>query len=528
MIVRKKLSGGLERLMLIGLITNEKFCELIVPIYKRELIKSKPIATLINWTLNYYETYNEAPSENIKLIYESNISSVPEEHAGAIEELFTQVLDEIDRRGDDLSSEFVLQQVIQYFQQRTIETNIEDIQKLLSKGRVEEAKQAILGIELPELETNKTQSHNILTDPEILREGFDSARESLIYFPNALGLFINPLLCRRNFIGILGTEKRGKTWRLNEIALQALKCRRNVAYFNVGDMDNEEQAVRFASRISRLPTKEEHCGERYIPVLDCQYNREGTCTKKERTCDIDYSIADIEITKPEDVELAPPDYTPCRVCSSANPYEFKGCVWYKKIKTEEYLTWRTALKKNKEFLQRHNLNEDKFRMRSYPNGTVGINDIDRTLEKWAIEDGFTADVILIDYMDILGIDPKLKGTRHGENENWKRARALSQKWNALVVSPTQANKPGLQVETLTESNVSEDKRKWGHSTGIITLNQTEEEKELGIMRIGRFMTRHLLSSINQQVVCLQDLTRGMTHLGSFFRHKKQSNDDDSE
>lgn len=523
MIIKKKLSGGLERLMLIGLITNDRFCKLVAPIYTRELIKSRAVSTLVSWALDYYDTYNEAPNDNIQLIYETKIRNVQEDHVGAVEELLTQVLDEIDRRGDDLSSEFVLQQVIQYFQQRTIEVNIEDVQRLLDSGKVEEAKKALLGIELPELESNKTQSYNILTDPEILQEGFESAREGLVYFPNALGLLINPLLCRRNFIAILGTEKRGKTWRLNEIAIQALRCKRNVVYFNTGDMDNEEQAVRFASRIARLPTKEFDCGTMYVPVLDCQYNREGTCTKKERTCKLDYSIADIDINTPSDIDLAPPDYVPCRTCCTDNPYAFKGCVWYKKVEVTEYLTWRKALATNKEFLKRNNLKEDRFRMRSYPNGTVSIADIDKTLEKWATEDGFTPDVIVIDYMDILATDPKLRGTRHAENEKWKEARALSQKWNCLVVSATQANKAALQLETLTEDNVSEDKRKWGHSTGIITLNQTNNEKELGIMRIGRFMTRHIKSSNHQQVVCLENLSRGMTHLGSYFRHDWSNN-----
>lgn len=137
-----------------------------------------------------------------------------------------------------------------------------------------------------------------------------------------------------------------------------------------------------------------------------------------------------------------------------------------------------------------------------------------------MEDGFTADIILFDYADIMASNSKFEGTRHAENDKWKSMSGLRHKWNAFICTVTQANATAYMQESLHEGSFSEDKRKYAHVTGFLTLNQTTEEAELGIVRIGRMFTRHLKRT-TAQIVVLQNLNRGMVHQGSFFRHKKE-------
>jgi hypothetical protein len=117
----------------------------------------------------------------------------------------------------------------------------------------------------------------------------------------------------------------------------------------------------------------------------------------------------------------------------------------------------------------------------------------------------------------MATDKSLIGTRHGENHKWKRARGLAQKFNALVVTPTQADGNSYDQESLTEKNYSEDKRKYSHVTGFLALNQTAEDAVLMKIRIGRFMTRNMKKT-KAQVTVLQSIQRGLVHVGSFFNY----------
>lgn len=285
--------------------------------------------------------------------------------------------------------------------------------------------------------------------------------------------------------------------------------------FNCGDMDNAEQSVRFSIRLARKSNDPDYCGEFYSPVLDCLWNQNDTCSRSCRKSSV--GTSGVEIDDPSDIELAPPDYVPCRVCCN-EPF-YKGAVWYRKIVVDKPLDWREALTINKKFMKRYSITEQNLRMKSYPADTLTTKEIDRVLEKWLVEDGFEPDVVIADYLDIMAPDPKFIGTRHAENEKWKSFGKLRHKYNCLVFSPTQADANSYSQDSLNESNFTEDKRKYGHVTGFLTMNQTKKEAELGIMRLGRMFTRQLRAT-TAQVVVLQNLQRGMVHLGSFFSHKQ--------
>jgi hypothetical protein len=72
------------------------------------------------------------------------------------------------------------------------------------------------------------------------------------------------------------------------------------------------------------------------------------------------------------------------------------------------------------------------------------------------------------------------------------------------------------MDSLKESNFSEDKRKFSHATAFLTLNQTPEEKRLGVIRIGELFVREKKYDINKQVTVLQCLDLGKPYITSFF------------
>jgi len=104
------------------------------------------------------------------------------------------------------------------------------------------------------------------------------------------------------------------------------------------------------------------------------------------------------------------------------------------------------------------------------------------LGEWARE-GWVADVVIVDYADILQPYPGVSDRRDQINENWKMLRRISQDYHCLVLTATQSDAGGYDTKLLRRSNFSEDRRKHDHVTAMLGLNSTVEEKRLGITRV---------------------------------------------
>ena len=103
-----------------------------------------------------------------------------------------------------------------------------------------------------------------------------------------------------------------------------------------------------------------------------------------------------------------------------------------------------------------------------------------------------------------------------EKIRWKALRRLSQEKHCLVMAPTQADAASYDAYTLTAKNFSEDKRKLGHVTGMLGLNQIEEEKVAGIMRLNWIVLREAPFSIDRFLYVGQCLPLARSFCCSYF------------
>jgi len=127
------------------------------------------------------------------------------------------------------------------------------------------------------------------------------------------------------------------------------------------------------------------------------------------------------------------------------------------------------------------------------------------------------DMIIVDYPDILA--PEIQGTlRDQENDKWAKLRGLSEMRHCLVLVGTQADAASYKKNWLHLDNFSEDKRKYGHVTAMIGLNQDPggREKKLKMMRLNKLVVREEDFVSSEGIVVLQNLNRGQPYLSSFF------------
>lgn len=297
------------------------------------------------------------------------------------------------------------------------------------------------------------------------------------------------------------------TWYLWEFALRGVLNRCNVAFFSVGDMSARQNWRRVYGWVLRSSKK--RAGRKALmPVLDCRMNQLGECR----------DAPDQEsVMKQEGELLSFDDYTdhePCVQCLRQEPARFIGSRWYRREVVPPF-----NLAKAQQMLNNisRRCGGKTIRLSCFPSYQANVRTIKTMLDLWEKRDGWVADVVIIDYADILAPeDSRETETRHKINNTWSALRGLSTERSIAVITATQAGRASYSKMQQDMTDVSEDKRKLGHVTSMLGLNQTPEEKRAGLMRVNQLVVREDESDIRENVVCLQCLSMSRPLLGSYW------------
>lgn len=428
--IRKKDSTD-ERCVLIGMIVDSIVLGRISSKWTGRMFRSRWANIVAGWCLKYYKRYEKAPMQRIENLYEHWSSKEQNKDVIKLVSKFLESLSaEYESLKTESNSDYVIDVAGRYFNRVNIERLLESVQDELDANKIDEAHSKLLSYS--KIEMGVGEGIDVFQDDEAIKEAFADKKEPLIKYPGALGEFFSRAFERDAFLAFLGPEKRGKSFWLLDIAFQAVCQRRKVAFFEAGDSSKNQIMRRFMVRAARHPL---YFGEVTIPL---------------------------SIEKDEDDVPT---------------------VQWKKERFKENLDWRTAKEACKKIMRKKTKSKKSyFKLSCHPNSTLSISMIESILQDWE-RMGWTPDLIVIDYADILDMSYSGIEGRDRINETWKRLRSLSQKAHCLLVTATQADAKSYGKELIDIGNFSDDKRKAGHVTGMIGLNQTSDEEKAGIMRL---------------------------------------------
>lgn len=509
----------IERKALIGLITNTDYLKQIQEDWKQEYLESATAKLIASWCWEYFKKYQKAPMRDIEMIYISKLKKgINKELA---EEIENDILPGLSKEYENsrITITSLLDETRQYFIERQIILHKQDIESKLEKGEITEAEEIVERFKLKKFTEEEGLDLGNEKTLSKLKEVFETGNESLIQFPGALGEFWNDQLVRGGFVALLAPEKRGKTGWLLEFMMRAVNQNRKVAFFQAGDMTENQQLMRICIYLAKKSNKEKYCGVQYVPVLDCVRNQNDTCEKPIRACNFGFTNMDgnelrKEITRDMLIE-AHADYPAYKNCYNCVEWYKKpiGSVWFKKVDLGDPLDYKEAEKYFSRFFVENNR---QVKLSTHANSTLSLGMMDAILNKWELK-GFKPDVILVDYPDIMLGDNRLQ-SRDRENEKWKGLRRMSQERNVLLIAPTQADADSYERDTLSLKNFSEDKRKYAHVTAMFGLNQDSKgrEKQLGMLRINQLTAREDDFVISNTIKVIQRLQIGRPFLGSFY------------
>ena len=131
--------------------------------------------------------------------------------------------------------------------------------------------------------------------------------------------------------------------------------------------------------------------------------------------------------------------------------------------------------------------QGKIIVKEFPPSTISPEQLDNYVKN-VIDSGIKVDAVVLDYINLL------KG-RAGVNSYEKikeiaeQVRALAVKYGVSVISATQANRETAQTGELDMHNVSESMGLPATADAMFGITQSEEDKELGIIRLGMIKNR---------------------------------------
>jgi len=423
-----------ERKILTSLIVDKKVLGRITSKSLVNPFKSRWANLIFKWCTSYYGKYEEAPLNNIEGLYEDWATNAGDEKLVTLVEKFLGGLsDEYEELKEDSNSDYVIDMAGKYFNRVRMENLTEEVGVLLEAGRGTEAEELISAFHKIELGSGEVQ--NVLEDETLLEEMYSTTAETLIKYPGALGLFFEDILSRDSFVAFLAPEKRGKSFWLQDMAIRGVKQGRKIIYFEAGDMSKPQVMKRLVARIAKRPFKG---GKIKIPV--------GMAWEEE-------------IKEPI--------------------IRYKRKRWTGKLPKQEARRVMKALLEKSKLKSK----EPLFKISAHPNSSLSVDGIKGIITDLQNQESWSPDVVIIDYADILDMDKGGYEGRDRYNEVWKRLRRLSQELHCLVVTATQADANSYTEKIVKRSNFSEDKRKIGHVTACIGINQTDNEKLAGLMRL---------------------------------------------
>lgn len=509
----------IERRIAIGVVTSQEYLQQIKNVWDLSLIQSSEARKVCMWAWDYFEKYEKPIGKEINSVFIEYAKKLKKDDAEDLENLIDAI--SVESVKNPINLEYLLDTTQKYFKERRLIIHADTITALITTNKTEEAEK--LALSYAPLKNDSEESLDLSDDVVLdrIEKAFDTTQQSLIEYPGALGSFWNSQFVRGGFLALMGSEKKGKSFWLLDIALTACKQKRSVVFFQAGDMTENQQLKRICIYLAKKSDQKRYCSQMYEPVRDCLRNQLNTCDKDEKEQNTS-AVWDkgTEQKLREEVTVKTlicaledyPEHRPCTNCALYNSQKL-GIPWLEEVPEKTPLTVQEAKNKIEHFFIDYNR---QFKLSSHVNNFLTVKHIRGLLAMWEKQDDFTPDVIIIDYADLLVAETK--EFRHGQNEIWKDLRRLSQEKHCLVVTATQADAKSYDQDRLKLANFSEDKRKYAHVTAMYGLNQDKDdrEKKIGIMRINEIVIREGEFSATNEVHVLQNLRRGQPCLGSYW------------
>lgn len=429
--------GAVERQILTAMLVNDRVCAAVASRWNaRGMFRSRWADVVGKWATDYCLKHNEAPRRHVESLFLAWSKKADQATCSLVESFLQSISDEYDA-ADEINADYVIDLAGKHFNECKVRSVIKEAEGLADSDP--DAAWELLH-QSDRVQIGRGSGVDVLHDEAAIRAAFDSNSQAPLFcYPGAAGEFLGVRDCfhRDCFVAFAGPKGRGKSFWLIDAAWRAMEQRCRVAFFAIGDMSQDQMMRRLMVRASRRP---------FSP---------GT------------------VLIPESIRKEEKAYV----------------LTYQEKTYEKHLSPQTALASVQKVLT-HKIKSKQsyFRLSCHPTKSISVPGIVGTVREWE-RGGFTPDVIVIDYADLLAPVSTRDEGRDQINNSWIAMRAMAQTLHCLVLTATQTKATSYYADLITRDHFADDRRKIDHVNAFIGLNQSADEKRQGIMRLNFFALR---------------------------------------
>lgn len=374
---------------------------------------------------DFLDRHKTAAGDHLPDLFDDILESKDKSRARALRSLI------LDLRGtyDGLNKEYTLTRLDTFIRQQKLKQGIVEAASLLQNSddpeSVAEAEQII---------TASMKSRLDLFEPGIRitdRRALDFLETKGCDFTLGIDELDRANLgpSRKELHLFVAPPKKGKTWWLVHIGKHGLLQKAKVCHVT-------------------LEMSEERMAQRYVQAFFAAAKKKGSYKRQGFELDELGRVVALDevVTKP------------------------KLTFDQKKVRTtlvERFKKWGTRL--------------DGLVIKQFPTGSLTVNQLGAYLDSLEASEQFTPDILIVDYADLMKVDSG--NYRISLGQIYKDLRGLAVERNMALVTASQTNREGMSQSQITGANIAEDFSKIATADIVLTYNQTQFERALGLARI---------------------------------------------
>lgn len=487
----------IEKRLIIALIMSDTVLNTLNSFIQPEVFELEVSKKVIKWIQSYYSKYKIAPKAHIKDLFESERDNIKSPIlAEEIAQFLGQLSKDFENDNQEINEQFYIDRGKAFLEEKHLRKMANDVNALLDLNKPEEAKK-VYERKKQIIQTTNYKWVKPFDDPQYMRQVFEELDTPLWRMRGNLGNLFGDFYAGWLMV-VMGPMKRGKSYDLQDITLDALMSGLPTAFISL-EMKDKHLSPRFYKHIT---TMGDEAGSFSYPCFDCCNNQDNTCNKPIRT--------NKESAPATFDPLNPTSYTVCTACRGKPPEDkdFLPTVWYF-ITERPKLTLSEVRKSTKDFGKHFGTN--LLRMISFPAFSATMEDINDKLDELYLVEGFAPKVIVTDYMGIIASKERYNDPRHVIEEVCKDHKRMAQEREAFVITGAQSlgsSRAALSKDMQDESDIASNAQILSHLDILSVLDQTPDEKEKGIWRIGILEHRWKKFNKRRQIMALQQLDLG--------------------
>lgn len=411
------LKGSDEDNVLTLLCTSDQYAPSLVVDLTPQLFSTRAYRKIAEEAFKYIEKYGRAPGIHLRDILE------PDLRRGDDGIFLGRLLDDIDALAPQLQPDYVLSKLANFITLRKIAMAVEAAADAVHRGDIDAAQEAMM---TPDIGVS-TSKGIWLSDPDAMLSFLNQREED--FFPSGIDVLdargVRPN--RKQVFLIIGNKKIGKSWWLVQVGKQAIMHRKRVLHITL-EMSEEYVAQRYIQALFAMISGSS--GTVRVPIF--KKDQLGRCTN------IDF-------------DTLTPDILDGTARASV---------------TKKLLALRSRA---------------PMKIKEFPMSSLTMPQLIAYLDALARIDNFVPDLLILDYVGIMALDPR--NLRIALGQTFRQLRGLATARNMAVVTAWQGNRDTDNARTVTTGMIAEDYSAGGTADTICTISRTASERKIGLARV---------------------------------------------